>query len=107
MNKDTEKKIQQFQIIEQQLDNIILQKQNFQVQLAENENASVELEKSNKTPYKIIGTIMVSSERNSLLKDLKESREIIELRLKTLEKQENNLKEKAESLQKDLMEELK
>ena len=74
MNKDTEKKIQQFQIIEQQLDNIILQKQNFQVQLAENENASVELEKSNKTPYKIIGTIMVSSERNSLLKDLKESR---------------------------------
>ena len=107
MNKDTEKKIQQFQIIEQQLDNIILQKQNFQVQLAENENASVELEKSNKTPYKIIGTIMVSSERSSLLKDLKESREIIELRLKTLEKQENNLKEKAESLQKDLMEELK
>ena len=107
MNKDTEKKIQQFQIIEQQLDNIILQKQNFQVQLAENENASVELEKSSKTPYKIIGTIMVSSERNSLLKDLKESREIIELRLKTLEKQENNLKEKAESLQKDLMEELK
>jgi prefoldin beta subunit len=107
MNKDTEKKIQQFQMIEQQLDNIMLQKQNFQIQLVENENASKELEKSDKTPYKIIGTIMVSSGKDNLLKDLKESKEIIELRLKTLERQENNLKEKAESLQKGLMEELK
>jgi len=107
MNKETENRIQQFQVVEQQLESILIQKQNFQVQLSENENASKELEKTKSDAYKIIGTIMVSSNKEDLLKDLKEQKEILDLRLKSLEKQENNLKEKAESLQKGLMEELK
>ena len=108
---DKEKKAQEmymeFQMIEQQLENILMQKQNFQVQLSENENASEELKKTKKDPYKIIGAIMVSSDKENLLNELKEQEEILNLRLKTLEKQEKSLKDKAESLQNELMEELK
>ena len=68
MNKETEKKIQQLQLIEQNLQNIVMQKQAFQMQLMENENAFNELDKTKKNAYKIIGTIMVSSNNEDLKK---------------------------------------
>ena len=71
MNKETEKKIQQLQLLEQNLSNIIMQKQTFQMHLMENENALKELEKTNKNAYKIIGTIMISSAKEDLKKELK------------------------------------
>ena len=107
MNKETEKKIQQLQLIEQNLHNIIMQKQAFQMQLAEDENAMKELDKTSKNAYKIIGTIMVSSNREELKKELKEQKDILDLRNKSLEKQENNFKEKAEEIQKEVMKDIK
>ena len=107
MNKETEKKIQQLQLIEQNLHNIIMQKQAFQMQLAEDENAMKELDKTSKNAYKIIGTIMVSSSREELKKELKEQKDILDLRIKSLEKQENNFKEKAEEIQKEVMKDIK
>jgi len=83
MNKETEKKIQQLQLIEQNLHNIIMQKQAFQMQLAEDENAMKELDKTSKNAYKIIGTIMVSSSREELKKELKEQKDILDLRIKS------------------------
>src|SRR3989344_5032371 len=91
MNKETEKKIQQLQLIEQNLHNIIMQKQAFQMQLAEDENAMKELDKTSKNAYKIIGTIMVSSSREELKKELKEQKDILDLRIKSLEKEENSV----------------
>jgi len=93
MNKESEKKIQQLQLIEQNLHSIINQKQTFQMQLSENENALEELEKTKKDVYKIIGTIMVNSDKEDVKNELKEQKEILDLRIKTLEKQENKFKE--------------
>ena len=107
MNKEIEKKIQQLQLLEQNLQSILMQKQAFQMQLAENENALKELDKTKKNIYKIIGTIMVNSDKESLKKELKEQKDIFDLRVKSLEKQEKNFKEKAEELQKEVMEEIK
>ena len=84
-----------------------MQKQAFQMQLVENENALKELDKTKKNVYKIIGTIMVSSEKESVKKELKEQKDICDLRIKSLEKQEKSFKEKAEELQKEVMEEIK
>ena len=49
-----------------------------------------ELEKSN-TAYKIVGNIMVSSDKEELLKELNSKKEVVELRIKTLEKQEKQI----------------
>jgi len=77
------------------------------MQLAEDENAMKELDKTSKNAYKIIGTIMVSSSREELKKELKEQKDILDLRIKSLEKQENNFKEKAEEIQKEVMKDIK
>jgi len=95
------------QLLEQNLQNIVMQKQAFQMQLMENENAIKELDKTKKDAYKIIGTIMVSSDKQELKKELKEQKEVLDLRLKNLEKQEKNFKEKAEEVQKEVMKEIK
>ena len=107
MNKETEKKIQQLQLLEQNLQNILMQKQTFQMQLAENENALEELEKSKKDAYKIIGAIMISSDKDNLKKELKEQKDILDLRIKSLDKQEKSFKEKVEDIQKEVMKEIK
>tara|TARA_Y100000034_G_C6891059_1_gene409909 strand:+ start:1573 stop:1896 length:324 start_codon:yes stop_codon:yes gene_type:complete len=107
MNEETEKKIQQLQLLEQNLQNVIMQKQTFQMQLVESENALKELDKSKKDAYKIIGTLMVSSDKGTLTKELKEQKDVLDLRIKNLEKQEKNFKEKAEDIQKEVMKEIK
>jgi len=106
MNKETEKKIQQLQLVEQNLQNIMMQKQSFQMQLMENENALNELEKTKKEAYKIVGTIMISADKEDLKKELNEQKEVFDLRIKNLEKQEKNFKEKAEDIQKEVMKEI-
>ena len=103
MNKEN---IQQLQILEQSLHNVLVQKQQFQAQLIEIESALVELEKSN-VSYKIIGNIMVASNKEDLKKDLEEKKEVFSARVKILEKQEQKFKEEAQKLQKELMKEIK
>ena len=82
-----------------------MQKQQFQLQQVEIESALKELEKVNEA-YKIVGNIMVLSEKNGLKTDLTSKKEIIELRIKTMEKQENQLREKATKLQDEVMKEM-
>ena len=106
ISKETEGNIQQLQLIEQNLQSFLMQKQNFQVQLLEIENALKELELTKDKPFKIVGNVMVQTEKDDLKKDLNSKKEIIDIRLKNLDKQENKLREKAEELQKSIMAEL-
>ena len=93
MKKDTEQKIEQLQRIEQSLQNILMQKQQFQSQTIEIESALNEIKNSEEN-YKIIGNIMVKANKEDLEKDLNQKKELVELRIKTLEKQEKETKEK-------------
>jgi prefoldin beta subunit len=106
LTKETEQKITELQLLEQNLQNFILQKQAFQAQILEIDNALKELENS-KESYKIIGPIMVHSNREDLKKDLNSKKEILSIRIKNIEKQEDKLKEKAESIQSDVLKQIK
>ena len=103
MYQDQEKKIQELQIIEQNLSNLLLQKQNFQVRLLENENALKELERTKKQSYKIIGNIMVAMDKEELKKELSSEKDIFNIRIKNIEKQESRLKDKAQELQSEIL----
>ena len=103
--EESKKKINQLQLLEQSMQNLLMQKQQFQLQQVEIESALKELEKVNEA-YKIVGNIMVLSEKNGLKTDLTSKKEIIELRIKTMEKQENQLREKATKLQDEVMKEM-
>jgi len=106
MSKETEQKIAQLQLYEQSLQNILIQKQQFQSQLMEIESALSELE-TTKEAYKIVGNIMVASKKEDLKDDLESKKEISNLRIKTLEKQENQIREKAKKLQQEVSENIK
>ena len=107
MVEDTEEKLQQLQLLEQNLQNFLMQKQNFQSRLLENENALREVHETKKQTYKILGSIMVAVEKDQLRKDLDSEKEILDLRIKSIEKQENKLKDRAQELQKEILKELK
>ncbi len=102
MTKETQEKIGQLQLIEQNLQNLLAQKQQFQSQMIEIDSALKEI-KTSKEAYKIVGNIMVSSDKESLEKDLKEKKEMVDIRIKALEKQEKQLKEKAQKIQQEVM----
>lgn len=99
-------KVAQLQLMEHNLQSIAMQKQNFQAQLLEIENASKEI-KNSKEVYKILGTIMIKSNQESIEKDLKSKKDMLNLRIKNIEKQESQLKERAKSLQEEVMKEIK
>jgi prefoldin beta subunit len=105
MNKDVQNKINQLSMMEQNLQNFALQKQQFQAQLLEIESAEKEI-KDSKEAFKIIGSIMVASDKEKLQKELAEKREILNLRIESFEKQEAKIREKAEAMQKEVLEEM-
>lgn len=98
----SEEKIQQMQMIEQNLQNFLMQRQQFQLQLIEINSALDEI-KNKQTAYKIIGNIMVSADKAEIEKDLLEKKKMLEIRIGSMEKQEERLKEKSKTLRDDVL----
>ncbi len=107
MDKEMEDRISQLQLLEQNLQNFVAQKQNFQAHLFEVENALKELDSSKGTAYKIVGAIMIASDNAKLKKDLEEKKDVLGMRIKSIQKQEDSMREKAERIQAEVMKGLK
>ncbi len=105
ISKESEKKLSQLQMIEQSMQNLLMQKQQFQLQQVEIESALKELENVNEA-YKIVGNIMVLSKKDDLKNDLSSKKEVVGLRIKNMEKQETQLRDKATKLQAEVMKEM-
>jgi len=106
MEKETQEKISQLQMLEQSMQNFMVQKQQFQQQLVEINSALKEL-KDAESSYKIVGNVMVAAKKEDLSKDLEEKKKMVELRIQTIEKQEKQLKEKASDMQGQVLKNLK
>lgn len=104
--KETEYKISQLQLMEQGLQNFNLQKQQLHSKVLEYDSAIEELD-SAKDSYKIVGNIMVKKESAELKKELEELKENTSIRLKAVEKQEDSMREKAKSIQQEVINEMK
>ena len=102
-----ENKLQEMQILEQRLQNSILQKQAFQIELAETNSALKEVEKSHDEVYKIIGQLMIKTEKSKIHEELLDKQKILELRIKTFEKQEASFTEQLEKIRDELTKSLK
>ena len=105
ISKESEKKLSQLQMLEQSMQSLLMQKQQFQMQQVELESALKELERVEEA-YKIVGNIMVLSKKSELKEELNSKKEVIDLRIKNLEKQENQLREKASKLQSEILKEM-
>ncbi len=93
-----QQKIQEMQILEQNLQNLLMQKQAFQMELSETDSALDAIEKSGDEVFKIIGQLMVKAEKPKIKDELENKKKMLELRTKTLENQESNMAERVEKL---------
>jgi len=108
ISEETKNLVAQFQIYQQQLQNVMVQKENMKMQLMEMERALEELEKTKQTAaYKITGNIMISKPVVDLKKELTETKEDIDVRVKSSEKTEERLTAKLKELQEKLKEFIK
>jgi len=101
-DKESEENIMQLQLLEQNIQNFLMQKQQFQVQLSEVESALENL-KDAKKAYKIVANIMIDAKKEDLESELKQKKEVLEIRIKNLEKQEEEIREKCQKLQKEVL----
>lgn len=100
-------KLQEMQFLEQNLQNLLLQKQSFQLELSEISSALKELENSGDETFKIIGQLMIKTEKSKIQKELAEKQKILNLRIKTIQEQETSLAKQLDFLKKELLEKKK
>ncbi|MCW1301131.1 MAG: prefoldin subunit beta [Candidatus Nanoarchaeia archaeon] len=98
-------KLQQLQ---QQHQALLLQKQSLELELSEIEAAMKEVEKSiDSEIYEIVSNVMIKKDRDSVLSSLKERKEIINLRVSSLDKQITSIASKLNELQSRIAEKMK
>lgn len=89
----------QAQTYQQQMQNILMQKEALSLQTAEIRRALEEMEKSQEAEvYKISGTVIIKTPKDSAKKELAEKKESIDAMVKTLETSEKKIKTKITEL---------
>jgi len=101
LDLEIQKKIQELQVLEHNMHNLLMQKQAFQLELNESLNALEEVKKTKDDVFKITGSIMLKTDKNTILKELEEKKKVLELRVNTIEKQEKFLESRAKELQEE------
>jgi prefoldin beta subunit len=102
---DLQNKIAQYQQIQQQLQMISTQRVQISAQLDEISSTLEEVEKLKKgTPvYRFTGSLLIKvTDMDGLKKDLEEGKETSSIKVKSLERQEKQLKERFVSLQNEI-----
>ncbi len=94
----------QLQQVQQQAQALASQKAQVTSSVNEIEMALGELEKldSDAVIYKNVGQLLIKGERDSIEVELKEKKETMELRAKTLERQEERIRKRFQQLQEQL-----
>ncbi|MFN3803606.1 MAG: prefoldin subunit beta [Pyrobaculum sp.] len=91
-----------------QLQNVLLKKQQYEAELKEVEKAIMEIEKLSQDAkvYKSVGNFLLQVDRDAALQELKDRKELLELHVKTLTKQESMLREQLERLREEINKEI-
>ena len=104
---EQENKIQEMHFIEQNFHNLLHQKQAFQMELSETQSALKEIENSGDEVFKIIGQLMIKTDKEKIKEELTNKDKLLSLRVKTIEKQESSLREQLDKLQGEVMKGMK
>jgi len=96
------------QQMQQTLQSVASQKQQLELELNETDKALSELDRStDETPvYKSVGSILVKSNKQTLIGELKERKDLLTTRVTVLGKQEERTRERLKEMQEKLQERL-
>lgn len=106
--KEAQTNLAELQLAEQNLQGMLMQKQAFQLELVEIENALAELQKAGQEDvFKVVGALMFRSNKKELVPELEKKRDLLNLRMKAIEKQEEAIKDKLMKAREELIKKLK
>lgn len=103
MVEDINDKINNLSTLEQSLQHITNQKKSFQNQLIETESALNEL---GEETFKIIGNFMFKKDSSQIKNELEEKKDLLNIRIKSFEKEELEIEKKFKTLQEEVMSQL-
>ena len=97
------------QQLQQTLEVVVTQKQQLELELTDAERAKNELDKlkGDAVIYKSVGAVLIKTERETMLKELNERREVLNTRIMVLSRQEERARSKLKELQERLQQRLK
>ncbi|MEM2856696.1 MAG: prefoldin subunit beta [Candidatus Nitrosocaldaceae archaeon] len=101
--------IARFNQLQQNLQAILIQKQQIEIEVAETDKALEELRKVGESEgiYKTAGAILIKSKKDDVIKELEEKKELNNTRIAVLSKQEIRIRESLKEAQAKLDEMLK
>lgn len=102
LTKEVQEQVSEFYSLQTQMQFVQYQKQQYKMQLDETDMALDELRKSEGEVYKSAGIVMIKSTKDEATKDLSEKKEVLGVRLNSLAKQEDKVRERLEELQKKI-----
>ena len=73
------------------------------MELSETQASMKEIKESKDDVFKIVGQLMIKSDKKKVLDDLSSKEKLLELRIKSIEKQENSFLEKIEALKEEVL----
>ena len=99
--KDNSEELQEMQLLDQNLHNLLMQKQAFQMELSETQSALKEIESSGEI-FKLVGDLLIKREKEKSKDELSNKEKLLDMRIKSIEKQEDSISKRLEELRKKL-----
>lgn len=94
--------VRELQLLEHSIQTVASQKQTFEAELAEVTNAKEEVSKTSDAVFKVVGSIMVKSDKHTVISDLEERQRLLETRIEKFVKQEESLQNRSAELRNEL-----
>lgn len=104
-----QEQVRRLQQLQQTLQVVVSQRQQLEIESSEIDQALGELEKMDDEAliYKSIGSLLVKSERQKVIGELEERKELLNTRISVLTRQRSRVEERMKGLQKIVQERLK
>ncbi len=104
LDQDTQAKIQELQMMEQTFQQLAMQKNAFNMEASETEHVINEVEKAEGEIMRIVsGQVAIKSTKEKVLEEMNKKKELIDVRMKQMEKQEKEFNERVEALREEIM----
>ena len=104
LDEETQMKIQELQMMEQGFQQLLMQKNAFSMEGNETDFIIAEVEKTEGEVSRIIGgQVVIKSTKEAILIDMKKKKELIGIRMKTINEQEKEFSEKIDAVREEVM----
>lgn len=104
LDEETQKMIQELQFLEQNFQQLLMQKNSFSLESNETDLIIKEVEKTSGEVLRIIGgQVAIKSTKEDILKDMRDKKELLQKRMESIEKQEKDFSERIETIREEVM----